>query len=571
MDSGITLAKLRALSFGLSPLDLESAKGASLDDWLERQCRPPAGDEPGVAEMLRRATLTIEYGPGEEIADEPAAEESDQDAKAQSEKADAAPAGMMQGERAAGMQAVKEPRRAYSATNEDRPLRALGAPLADLWHLTKWNKPLAWDERARPGQELRAATLVRACHSTYQLREVMTQFWHQHFHVNAASDDIRVQVSLPTYDRETIRPRCLGNFRDLLGAVARSTAMLAYLNNAGSRASPANENYARELFELHTLGRERYLNHLYNRWRDVPGAVDGKPEGYIDQDVYEAARAFTGWTIADGSWGGDEPLPDRGGSFLYHEAFHDNYQKRVLGAEFEPNQPPMADGERVLDLVAAHPGTARHICGKLCRALGEDDPPAELIAAAADAWTTHAEADDQIARVVRAIALHKAFGVGRRRVKRPFELAASLLRAIGGEVRVSNSWMWVLGNMGQGLYEWPTPAGPPLESRAWTGASAMIARWNLPEMVMAGWFDGARVRLVRQVPEGALSAQKIVEFWSERLLGAPLAEARRDVIARAIAGKGAIDEPPDRDEIGLVSCHQNAVQLIAAGPEFQVV
>ena len=153
-------------------------------------------------------------------------------------------------------------------------------------------------ERARPRTEVIAATLLRSVYSRYQLKEVISQFWHDHFHVNAFSDE-RISVALPVYDRDVIRKNCFGNFRVLLEAVATSTAMQFYLSNYSSRAGAANENYARELLELHTFGRENYLNDNFNSWREVPGALKGQPIGYIDQDVYEVARAFTGWTIAE--------------------------------------------------------------------------------------------------------------------------------------------------------------------------------------------------------------------------------------------------------------------------------
>ena len=155
-------------------------------------------------------------------------------------------------------------------------------------------------ERRRPREEVTAATILRAVHSRWQLREVMVAFWHDHFNVDAFSAD-EVSVALPTYDRDVIRRHAFGNFRDFLEAVATSTAMLYYLSNRSSRAGAANENYGRELFELHTLGRDAYLNDRYDRWRSVPGALKGAPVGYIDEDVYEAARAFTGWTVEDGS------------------------------------------------------------------------------------------------------------------------------------------------------------------------------------------------------------------------------------------------------------------------------
>ena len=122
---------------------------------------------------------------------------------------------------------------------------------------------------------------------------------------------------LPSYDRDAIRAHALGNFRDLLEAVAQSPAMLVYLSNASSRAGAANENYARELMELHTLGRGAYLNDRYDRWRDVTGASDGAPQGYIDEDVYEAARAFTGWTIENGQRLDSATELPRTGKFIY--------------------------------------------------------------------------------------------------------------------------------------------------------------------------------------------------------------------------------------------------------------
>lgn len=202
-----------------------------------------------------------------------------------------------------------------------------------------------------------------------------------------------------------IRKNALGNFRTMLEGVAKSVAMQCYLDNASSKASPANENYARELFELHTLGAEHYLNHLYNRWREVPGAIDGNPTGYIDEDVYEAARAFTGWTIADGAddWKGGKFANT--GEFHYFEQWHDNYQKRVLGVEFNPNQPPMSDGKKVLDILSNHPGTAKYICRKLCTRIISDKPSEAIIELAAREWMMSVNKPDQIARVVSVIAL----------------------------------------------------------------------------------------------------------------------------------------------------------------------
>ncbi len=507
------------------------APGVWLARYLDEQLSAPAGDEPAVRKRLEASRLPIAYGAGKNDEGE-----------------------------------------AYAGLDEQRGLVSLEKRLPELWHLTKWNRAIAYQERVRPVQELRAAAWVRARYSSYQLREVMADFWHNHFHVNAGGDDIRVSVALPSYDRDVIRPHCFGNFRELLEAVATAPAMLAYLNNASSKASPANENFARELFELHTLGRERYLNDLYNRWRDVPGATQGAPEGYIDQDVYEAARALTGWTIQDGSWHGmgeGNHLPD-GGEFVYFDAWHDPYQKRVLGVEIDPNQPPMSDGRRVLDLVAFHPGTAQHLCTKLCRRLVSDEPPDALVRAAVETWREHASAKDQIARVLRTIVRHPLFlGTSPAKAKRPFELAMSFVRAVGAEVRTDDQLFWCTGMMGQTLFQWPAPTGSPDVARAWLGASQLAARWNMPLMLMADWFRGTRVRLMRETPADARTPRQIAERWSERLLGERCTGKLAEVCIGALADGKDAERELDVGEGELLERVQRCVAAIAMSPGFQ--
>lgn len=526
---------LSRLAFGPVPGDREKLASLGLARWLDEQLAPiadasPLGDEPAVAEKLAATTLRIEYKEGKGDRGDP-----------------------------------------YPAVNEDRPLRTLTMAIKDLWDLTRWDRPTDYAERIRPLAELRIATLLRARYATRQLREVMADFWHNHFHVNAAVDDIRVAVSMPQHDR-VIRTHCFGNFRTFLEAVATSPAMLYYLSNAASKASPANENFARELFELHTLGRDHYFNALYSRWREVPGATDGKPTGYIDQDVYEAARAFTGWTVADGSWcgPGDEHFPLTG-QFHYHDAWHDNYQKRILAAELDPNQPPLADGRRVLDLAASHPATALHLCAKLCRRLVADDPPQSLIDKAVAAWRDHATSPDQIAQVLRAIILSPEFAqTPPTKAKRPFELTVSLLRASDADTKSVHDWFWTLDEMGHRLFAWPTPAGHPDRSTHWLSTSMMVTRWNLPLRLTADWFRGSRVRLLRQLPDTATTPRDMAKFWCDRMLGATLDEARMSVIERTIAGDAPPDRPLDIGERELTDRVQRGFAAIAMTPEFQV-
>lgn len=539
MPVAVDQVVLSRLGFGPAPGDREQFKALGLEKWLNEQLAPidaasPLGDEPALAERLASAKLHIEYKAG---------------------KADNG--------------------QEWQAANEDRPLSALTSPLKDMWEITRWDKGMDYAERVRPVAELRIASVLRARYAKRQLREVLVDFWHNHFHVNAATDDIRVNVAMPLYDRDVIRRHCLGNFREFLEAVATAPAMLYYLNNAASRASPANENFARELFELHTLGRERYLNSLYNKWRDVPGALDGKPTGYIDQDVYEAARAFTGWTVGDGSWCG--PGPEHfplTGAFLYHDAWHDNYQKRVLGVEFDPNQPPMADGRKVLDLAAEHPGTALTVCTKLCRRLVCDDPPQSLVDRAVSVWRDNLKANDQIAQVIRAIVLAPEFlSTPPTKAKRPFELAMSFMRATDTEARSVHDWVWTFEEMGHRLFAWPAPTGHPDRSDYWLSTNMMVSRWNLPIRLTADWFRGSRARLVRQTPlgdDGSPTPKAIAAHWCDRMLGGPLEGSRMGVIEAAAAGGQPVDQPIEVGDIELAQRIQRCVAAIAMTPEFQV-
>jgi len=456
----------------------------------------------------------------------------------------------------------------YPAVDEMRPLRTIieNWGLAQLWPLTKHP---AYQERIRPVEEVRAATLIRAVYSKWQLREVLVEFWHNHFNVDAYSDT-RISATWPLYDRDVIRRHCLGNFRNMVRDVAKSIAMGFYLDNAFSRDGPANENYARELFELHTLGQENYLNHLYNRWRDVPGALEGNPIGYIDQDVYEAARAFTGWTIAHGQTiSGSLRLPDTG-EFAYVDLWHDNAQKRVLAFEIDPNRPPLADGEDVIRLVSQHPGTARYICRKLCRRLLADDPPASLVNTLANIWLTNKDAPDQIARTVRALLLSDEFAsTFGRKVKRPFEVVVSFLRATNAEVTPNRDLFWQLQEMGYRMFNWGPPTGHPEESAAWLSTNGMLRRWNIINYLQSSWLKAATFDLPGQTPPG-LTARQIVEFWVGRLLAVPPPTSTMNRLIDLMRQNGSADAPPTGSTAEIVDRIKSVVTLIAMTPEFQL-
>ncbi len=487
---------LGRLAFGASAEDSAFIQAKGLNHWVEEQLRAPAGDEPAMLARLAAIRLRIRYGAGE----------------------------------------------GWPAVDELRPLTTLDKDVAQLWPLTDRKAPLAGPERQLPRREVAAAAIQRAIHSPWQLREVLVDFWHNHFNVSAVGDHA-VAAALPDYDR-TIRAHALGNFREFLEAVAGSPAMLVYLSNRSSRAGSANENYGRELFELHTLGRAAYLNDLYNRWREVPGALKGRPEGYIDEDVYEAARAFTGWTIEDGAGlGGGQTLPVTG-RFTYVEIWHDNYQKRVLATDFDPFQPPLADGRKVLDLVAAHPATAHFLCVKLCRRLVSDTPPPALVAEAAQVWAENRRKPDQIRRVVAFIAKSPAMrdGFGGK-VKRPLELLAGYARGAGAEVTVASGLLGALDASGQRLFGWAPPTGHPDDQAYWLSSHVLRHRWALALGLSDNWWGTGPFDIAARLPD-ALDATEAVGRVHAMLTGLPPAGG---TLAAILAGmRLAPDSPVSR-------------------------
>jgi uncharacterized protein (DUF1800 family) len=439
------VAALGRAGYGARADDVALVMQRGWPAWVEAQLVPRDADDREVHDRLQRLALRFRHGPGAK----------------------------------------------WAAVDEMRPLQWLDKPIEAAWPLIVQRQDMDGAERRRPREEVTAATILRAVHSRWQLREVLVGFWHDHFNVDAYSSD-EVSVALPSYDRDVIRRHALGNFRQFLEAVATSTAMLYYLSNRSSRAGAANENYGRELFELHTLGRDAYLNDRYDRWRAVPGALKGAPAGYIDEDVYESARAFTGWTVEDGSGlDGQRKLPATG-RFAYVESWHDGYQKRVLARDFQEFAAPMVDGRRVLDLVAEHPATARFVCMKLCRRLVSDEPPPAVVAAAMRTWTSAHRAKDQIAQVMRTILLSPEFASAQgAKIRRPLALVAAFARATGVDLAPTEPLWNELANAGQRLFGWPAPTGLPDDGDYFLSVNGMRRRWNLVLALSANsWATG---------------------------------------------------------------------------------
>ncbi len=515
---------LNRLTFGSSASDLEAFAALGREAWLDRQLSLPVSD-PGLEERLSRARLRIVY-----------------------------PAGL------------DENGTTWPARDELRPLGTLTAEPATLLPLIGWTPGLGMDfaERLRPATEVIAASLIRAVHAEAQLREVMTQFWHDHFNVNSGKDETTA-VFFGSHDA-LMRTHALGNFRVLLGEVARSPAMLYYLNNVDSIASPANENFARELLELHTLGAGNYLNDRYQDWKEVPGAAEGLAEGYLDLDVYEVARAFTGWSMGDGRWIADGETVPMTGRFHYVQRWHDPYQKRILGREFAPNRGPMEDGEDVLDMLASHPGTARFVCGKIARRLLSDDPPEALVETMAQVFLAASDARDQIAQVVRTLVLSPEFAAPAQKLRRPIEVLAGVYRAAGAEVAaIENGFHWQLTRAGWRQHEYGPPTGHPDQLAAWTGASTMNRYVDLALSALENWFDGAKADLA-----GLAFDDETAVAFAERHAEA-LAPGRGGGIAALLAETYGLDpttpvrdfSTADRQDLA-----RTAIAFAALTPEF---
>lgn len=325
--------------------------------------------------------------------------------------------------------------------------------------------------------ELQRAKLLRAVYSEQQLYEVLVDFWENHFSIFANKDDDR--YLLTAFDRETIRPFAMGRFRDLLGATAHSPAMLFYLDNWRSsvpRPYPArgekpagvdggfNENYARELLELHTLG------------------VDG---GYTQKDVQEVARCLSGWTIQK---------PNEQGLFLYRPGLHDDGEKVVLGRKILPGG-GIADGERVLDILATHPSTARFIATKLARRFISDDPPQSVIDRAAAIFL---KTDGSIRETLRAIVTSPEFfspSVYRAKVRSPLEYVAAAMRALNAETDGDRPVLDAISRMGQPLFGRITPDGYPDRADIWLSSGTMVARFNFASALATNRLKGTKVNV----------------------------------------------------------------------------
>jgi len=379
-------------------------------------------------------------------------------------------------------------------------------------------------------QELIDSRMYRALYSNRQLEEVLVDFWLNHFNVFNGKGQGR--MLLTSYERDAIRPYALGRFRDLLLATARHPAMLFYLDNWQSQAPrddlaappfPANvrrpglnENYGRELMELHTLG------------------VDG---GYTQDDVIAVARAFTGWTIYD---------VNKIAEFQFNPAFHDRKEKIVLGHTI-PAGGGEQDGIQVIDILARHPSTARFISKKLAQRFVADAPPQSLVDRMAATFTA---TGGDLRAVVDTMLTSREFlseGAWQAKLKSPLEMVLSAVRVLGADVTDPMALAQRIADLGQPLYGKAEPTGYSTTSDAWSNSAGFLGRINFAGALAAGQIAGVKVDLAHVSSNGEAAAR--------RLLGAAVSPATLKLLENG--AKGTALSPA------------SITALVLASPDFQ--
>jgi len=495
---------LERLTFGPRPGEVERLVDTGIENWLELQLQGQQTDRDLESRLAILSSLDLDVRSYPEIYPNPGM------VLREASEAGVLPEGV-------DIRQIEDPQERRQARRQ----------------LREWARGQGYESQRVLIGELLTQKLYRAIYSENQLQEVLTNFWFNHFNVSLTDNQARVYVM--SYERDAIRPHVLGNFSDMLEATAKHPAMLMYLDNAQSTASAGeattmdqyrqakmgrrgrragsgrapqgrnrpqglNENYARELLELHTLG------------------VDG---GYTQEDVVEVARAFSGWTLyPPRSFGErlgsrlDRALASGVGfvvedGFLFRADAHDAESKRVLNRTL-PAGRGIEDGEEVLTIVAAHPSTARHLASKLAVRFVSDEPSAELVDRLA---ATFRRSNGDLREVMVKLVESSEFWdptTRRQKIKSPFELTASAMRILDADIQKPRQTVEWIGRMGQPLYAYQAPTGYPDRADFWVNTGALLNRMNFGLALAAGRIDGVELDLAAlnddKEPESRLAA-----------------------------------------------------------------
>jgi uncharacterized protein (DUF1800 family) len=490
---------LNRLTFGARPGDVQKVRSMGLDKWVDLQLNPSRIDDSSLEKFLDHYSVM--------------------------------------------KQDQNDLLRAFNEAQRERRLAKREAGDSGMRRSPQMDPDLQQvaQNRRRMMGELMSSRVAHAVAGNRQLEEVMTDFWLNYFNVYAQKGAPQPYY-LAEYESDVIRPHALGKFRDLLESVAKSPAMLFYLDNARNmadstrprlasiggnagrlrrralesimarqdpeirqrlnqlRSGGLNENYGRELLELHTLG------------------VDG---GYTQQDVINVARALTGWTIRP---------PAAGGGFIFRPEMHDAGEKIVLGHKLRANR-GIEDGEDVLDIVSRHPSTAKYIATKLARRFIADNPPQSVVDRAAQVFL---KTDGDIREVVRTIITSNEFysqQAFRSKVKSPFEVVVSAMRAMNAAPDSTPRTAQMIAYLGQPIYGHQAPNGWPETGDAWMNTGAILNRINFGMAAAANRLPGANVRSIPGIDSlGTASRQKQVDAVVSVLLGGSVSPDTRAVL-----------------------------------------
>ena len=572
------LHALNRLAYGPRPGDIERVKQFGLAKWIDRQLNPNAIDDKVLEARLQSlptlrmstATLMADYPQPRQVAKQAAQARASASAVSARETIEApVRSGSASGESDDAPSPMKQP--AGNVATEGAGKR--GVLSIDPNAVPR---PIADDSKrpARIVEELAMAKMTRAIYSDRQLEQVMDDFWFNHFNVFAGKGEDRYYLT--SYERDVIRPHALGKFKDLVKASATSPAMLFYLDNflsADPRAAerlaqqramrqrmrggfgrfprpapnpPAknkkkqerglNENYGRELMELHTLG------------------VDG---GYTQKDVTEVARAFTGWTIEK---------PRENPQFKFDERLHDPDSKIILGKKIHSGG--MKDGEQVIELLAKHPSTARFVSTKLARRFVSDNPPPTLVSRMAE---TFRKKDGDIREVLRTMIYSPEFwsrSAYRAKIKTPFELVASTVRALGTDVDSTMPLVQWVSRIGEPLYLCQPPTGYSDKAEAWVNSGALLNRLNFSLALAGNKVRGSRSELAALLgPSSSADGSQILDRAVQIFLGGQAGPGTIETLKKQLDDpqvmQARLDDPAKPADLGVIT------GLVLGAPEFQ--
>jgi uncharacterized protein (DUF1800 family) len=586
------LHALNRLAYGPRPGDVERVRQMGLAKWIEQQLNPNSVDDRAVEARLQdyptlrmsTAKLIDEY-PQPKQAEKQAEKRAQAQAQQNQSRSDAAAATVEKDmQPATGQPANSETPAATPVSAPDNPdapapmKQQVPAKRDVLGGGDPNSVPRAIaDDSKRPPRivaELSMAKVTRAIYSERQLQQVMDDFWFNHFNVFAGKGEDRYYLT--SYERDVIQPHAFGKFKDLVTATAKSPAMLFYLDNflsADPRAAqrqameraarqqwrrgrfgwpppsrPAanpqakknerglNENYGRELMELHTLG------------------VDG---GYTQKDVTEVARCFTGWTI---------DKPRQYADFKFDDRLHDPDPKIVLGKKIHAGG--MKDGEQVIDLLVHHPSTAKFISTKLARRFVSDNPPPALVNRMAE---TFQSSDGDIKVVLHTMIWSPEFWSResyRAKIKTPFELVVSTVRALGTDVDTPMPLVQWVGRIGEPLYQCQPPTGYSDKSEAWVNTGALLNRLNYSLALAGNKMRGARTDVasllgVDASAEPKTALDRAVQVFLGGQAGPTTVETLEKQLDNPQVLQAKLDDSRKQVDLGVVA------GLVLGAPEFQ--